>query len=250
MDLKLLRVYLAELVGTFFVVFVGAGTVCAGYVQGGFGVSGGTRLIAALAEGFALAVALSFTFYLSQGCLNPAITLALWVLKRLDGGRVALLITVQVLGAFLAGLALRGLFKEPDLIKARLGTPHLTEALLPGENVVTFGGLAVGALLEFLFTSLVMLAVFATLFDRRAPRLGGMLVGMAQVAVILCGYGLTGGCANPARWFGPAVWQLSLPYGNTVRPLADHLVYWVGPILGALAGGIFYSLVVLPPEKK
>jgi glycerol uptake facilitator-like aquaporin len=74
---------------------------------------------------------------------------------------------------------------------------------------------------------------------------------MAQIAIVLFGFHLTGGCANPARWFGSAIWQLSLSSGPaTVRPMADHLVYWVGPIVGALAGGVFYTAVILPPEKR
>jgi glycerol uptake facilitator-like aquaporin len=76
---------------------------------------------------------------------------------------------------------------------------------------------------------------------------------MAQVAVVLFGFHLTGAAANPARWFGPAVWQMSilanLP-ANVDRPLGDHVVYWVGPVLGALAAAVLYVLLILPPEKK
>jgi glycerol uptake facilitator-like aquaporin len=130
-----------------------------------------------------------------------------------------------------------------------MGTPHL-RALLGPEGAVTLAGIATGVALEFAFTFVLTVAVFATLFDRRAPRLGGVVAGMAQVAVVLFGYHLTGGCANPARWFGTALWELNLPRPAATRPLADHLVYWVGPILGALAGGIGYSAVILPSEKK
>jgi glycerol uptake facilitator-like aquaporin len=70
------------------------------------------------------------------------------------------------------------------------------------------------------------------------------------MAVILFGFHLTGGAANPARWFGPAVWQLSLGDLPTARPLADHVVYWLGPIFGALAGSIFYTMVLMPDERK
>ncbi len=252
-----LRMCLAELFGTFMLVLFAAGTICASFLPidtrtgQAIGQMGGPALAAALASGCALAVVLTATFHLSQGCLNPAVTLALWVLKRLEGGRATLLIAMQMLGAVLAGLALRGLFGEEVLGEARMGTPHLTRALLPAEGVVGLGSLVTGSLLELAFTFLLMVAVFASLFDRRAPKLGGALVGMAQVAIVLFGYHLTGGCANPARWFGSAVWQLTLASGPaTARPLADHLVYWVGPIVGALAGGIFYTAAVLPEEKK
>jgi glycerol uptake facilitator-like aquaporin len=248
MDVKQLRAYLAELVGTFLLVLFSAGALCSAYLPRD--PSGaGPALAAALAYGCAIAVALTFTFYHSNGCLNPAVTLALWVLKRLDGGRAALLIGVQVLGAVLAGLVLRGLFSVDVLTAARMGTPHLTGALVPADGAPGLGSLLTGTVLEAVFTFLVTVAVFASLFDPRAPRLGGVLVGMAQTAVVLFGYHLTGGCANPARWLGPAVWELGLGTGPG-RPLADHLPYWVGPIVGALGGAVFYGAVVLPPENK
>jgi aquaporin Z len=251
------RMYLAELFGAFVLVLFGAGTVCAAYLttdraselRAFFGLVSGNTVAVALAEGCALAVALSATFYVSPGCLNPAITIALWVLKRIDTGRAVGLVGMQVLGAALAGLALRSLFQDDVLAAARMGTPHL-RALKDAEGAVTLAGIATGVALELVFTFVLTVAVFATLIDKRGPRLGGVVAGMAQVAIVLFGYHLTGGCANPARWFGTAVWQLSLPALAEPRPLADHLVYWVGPILGALAGGIGYSAVILPSEKK
>jgi glycerol uptake facilitator protein len=245
-----LRMYLAELIGTFMVVLVGAGTVCSTFLPGDrFAPVGGTTLAVALAEGCILAVALTFAFLVSTGCLNPAVTLTLWVLKRFEGRRAAGLIAVQLLGAVLAGLVVRVLFGSEVLADAAVGTPHL-RALLDPNGAVTLAGWVTGIGLELLFTFIVTVAIFATLFDRRAPRLGGVVVGMAQTAVVLFGYHLTGGSANPARWFGPAVWQLTLDSAQTSRPLADHPVYWVGPILGALIGGIFYTAVIAPPEKR
>jgi glycerol uptake facilitator-like aquaporin len=149
----------------------------------------------------------------------------------------------------LAGLALRLLFADGVLQAARFGAPHL-KALLD-HDAVTLRGLATGTAVEAGLTFLVTCAAFATLIDRRGPRLGGVAVGLAQAAVILVGFRLTGGAANPARWFGPAFWQLTLPGTVLPGPLADHTVYWVGPAVGALVGGIFYSAVILPagPEK-
>ena len=68
---------------------------------------------------------------------------------------------------------------------------------------------------------------------------------------MLLGFNLTGGCANPARWFGPAIWQTTVPALSTgfPGPFADHTIYWVGPVIGALLGGVLYSSVILPPER-
>ncbi len=245
MDLKL-RMYLAELAGTFILVLVGAGTVCAEWLTppsgGEIDVTG-----AALAEGFALAVALTVTLYLSTGCLNPAITLMQWVFRKLETRPAAALIGVQLLGAALAGLVLRFAFSEPVLRDAHFGAPYLKGSLRP-EDAMSVGALVSGTGLELFFGFLVTLAVFSSLFDPRAPRVGGILVGLAQAAVILFGFRLTGGSANPARWFGPAVWQGTLT--NLPPPrLSDVLIYAGGPILGALAAGFLYHALVQPPEK-
>src|SRR6516225_4784228 len=108
MDSKL-RAYLAEFLGMFVLVYLGAGTVCAFYLPKGYPVEV-TGI--ALAVGCALAVMLSTTYLVSGGCLNPAITLLLYVYKRYDRGQMLLLIVVQLLGAVLGGLAVRLTFDD------------------------------------------------------------------------------------------------------------------------------------------
>ncbi len=251
MDTRL-RMYLAELFGTFMVVLIGAGSICASYLPVSdprYYSVGGITLAAALAYGIALAVAVTASFHLSPGCCNPAITLALFVNRRLDFGRMFTLIVMQLLGSFLAGLTLRGLFADNLLVESRMGSPHL-RALLGPHDTVTLGALAAGAGVELMLTFFVTLAAFVTLFDRRAPKLGGYGLGLAQIAAVLFGFHLTGGSANPAMWFGPALWQLSLSMPQATNPLGDHVVYWLGPILGALAASIFYTVVIMPEERK
>jgi aquaporin Z len=247
MDVKL-RMYLAELLGTFAVVLAGAATWCAAYLPGDPRLANSLVLAVtvALAQGCAVAVALSATYHVSNGYLNPAVTVAQWVLKRIDSARAAGLIAAQLLGAVLAGLVVHKLFAEEVLRETHVGTPHILDYLRQPDGSVSRAGLATAVALELAFTFLVTVAVFASFIDPRAPRLGGVLVGMAQIAVILAGFHLTGGSANPARWFGTVVWQ---PLQGT-RPFAEQLPYWAGPIFGALAGAIFYTAVILPPEKK
>lgn len=244
MDEKL-RGYLAELLGTFVLVLFSAGAVCAYHLPWTYPVEVAGI---AMAAGFTLAVLLTATFQVSRGCLNPAVTLILWVFKRLDGRAAAIMIGLQLLGALLAGLALRALFRDDVLAAARLGTPHL-QALLTTEGTITLGGLLAGVILELVFTALLMVAIFAALFDPRAPRLGGLLPGLAQTAIVVVGYHLTGGCANPARWLGTMIWEYTLSPLPSPGPAADHLVYWAGPIVGAFVGAFLYSAVILPPEK-
>jgi aquaporin Z len=246
MDSKL-RPYFAELLGTFVLVFVGAGTVCAAYNND----SGKPALDLAgiaLAQGCALAVALTFsTLDGPGGCLNPALTVMLWVCKRLNGKRTLLFVALQLAGAALAGLLVRVSFSELTLRNTRIGTPHLTMMVDPNAEI-PLNAILAGIGLEAAFTAIIAFAVFATLIDPRRPRQGGVGVGIAQTAVMLLGYNLTGGSANPARWFGTAIWQPTVP-ALSAGAFADHTIYWVGPIIGALVGGILYTSAILPPER-
>jgi glycerol uptake facilitator-like aquaporin len=240
-----LRAYLVELIGTFFLVFLGAVLVCGNYRPGGEQPVG--RVGMALAEGCLLAVLLTATTYVSEGCLNPAVTIMLWVFKRLDTGRTVLLIVVQLAGAALAGWLVTLLFSPDALSKTHVGTPHL-QAFRTPEGDVLLGGLLSGILIEVALTFLLTVAILATLFDPRRPRLGGLGAGLAKTACVLIGFGLTGAAVNPARWFGTAIWQPTLPLLMARHPFADHAVYWMGPIVGALLAGAAYTLI-LPPEN-
>jgi len=244
MDNTFLRGCLAELIGTFALVFVGGGVVCVA------ALADQPRLDATaigLAEGLTLAVALTATQRASGGGLNPALTLMLWVFRRLDTRKFVGFVVAQLIGAVLAGLCLRLLF--PLYIdESHLGTPHLRAFAPQGFGRADIPGIISGVGVEIFFTALVAFAYYATMIDRRGPAMGGLMVGLAQAAVVLFGYRLTGGAANPARWLGPAVWEMTAPGGSAAAVLSDHTVYWLGPIVGALLGGVLYVFVLQAPE--
>jgi glycerol uptake facilitator-like aquaporin len=99
-------------------------------------------------------------------------------------------------------------------------------------EVVTFGQ---GVVVEAVLTFLLVFAVFGTAVDPRAPRVGGFAIGLVLTFDILAGGPLTGASMNPARTFGPAI---------ASGVWADHLVYWVGPILGGIvAAGLYRNLL-------
>ena len=213
------RSYLAELIGTFAVVFIGAGTICAvkqlaelpGQLQPYY-------VSIALAEGFILAAALTATVPVSGGYLDPAITLTLWVFRRLEGSRVLWLIGGQLLGSVLAGLVVRLVFADDVLLPAQNGAPHLNLAAFAGAGR-SLGMLCVlsGIGIELILTFLLTFAIFGTMIDPRAPRLGGLSVGLTLTALVLMGYPLTGASMNPARWFGPTLWELTTVGGEAFR---------------------------------
>ena len=244
---KVLRTYLAELVGTFFLVFLCAVTVCAAHLPAEYRPPVGLTGLA-LAQGCILAVLLSATTLVSEGCLNPAVTLTLWVTKRFEGRQTLALMAVQCMGAVAGGGLAVALFNQEVLRDAFAGTPHLRALREAGGNV-GFGAWLPGVAVEAGLSFLLMLAIFATILDPRRPRLGGVPAGLALTAAVLVGYHLTGAAVNPARWFGSAVWQRTVPQLAGENVFDDHPVYWMGPIIGALLAGIVYTAVLQPPLK-
>lgn len=216
--------FVAELVGTFTLVFVGAGAIILDTHTGG----GVTLLGIAAAHGLALSVAVSITGPISGGHLNPAVTLAMLATKRIPGRKAGGYIVVQLLGATVAGVLLKGLYPAQAVAKSNLGTP----ALGPG---VTFGqGVAIEAILTFL----LVFTIFGVAVDPRAPQhIYGFCIGLTVAFDILAGGPLSGAAMNPARTFGPAL---------AVGFWADHLVYWIGPVLGGLLGAFLYQGLLLP----
>src|SRR4051794_8450593 len=171
---KQLRSCFRELLGTFVLTFLGAPAVCVDHLNSQTGQATLGAVGVALAQGLGIAVGLALAVPHETGYLNPAVTLTLWVYKRLEGKQAVLLIASQFLGAALAGALVRLAFAGNDLVlgAARVGTPHvnlrawdlkaMTVAALPGSLAV-----------EMCLTFILTLVIFATLIDPRAPKLLG-----------------------------------------------------------------------------
>jgi MIP family channel proteins len=210
----------AEAVGTFLFFFVGAGSVVLGDYLAANGGTGPGLLGVALAHGLALAVVVSALGAVSGGHFNPAVTLAVWIMDRITPMRAALYVVAQLVGALAAGLALKAVFAD-SWQASNIGTPALGPGITP----------AVGIGIEAVLTALLVLAVIGTAVDSRAPKIGGLAIGLAVAADILVGGPLTGAAMNPARWFGPAV---------AAGAYADWYVWWIGPAIGSLAAAYLY----------
>jgi MIP family channel proteins len=207
----------AEAVGTFLFFFVGAGAV----VLNDHPTGGGGLVGVALAHGLVLAVLVSALGAVSGGHFNPAVTVAVRLAGRIEPMRAAAYVVAQLIGALAAGLALRWVFPESSWSPSHIGTPAL------GSGIDVLPGIAIEAVL----TTVLVLTVFGTAVDARAPKIGGLAIGLAVGADILMGGPLTGAAMNPARWFGPAV--ASGAYDN-------WYVWWVGPLIGAIVAAVIY----------
>ncbi len=217
---------LAELVGTFAFFAIGAGAIC---INAATEVKLGLLGIA-LAHGLMLSNMINVFGPVSGAHFNPAVTLGALVGKKIKAGQALLYVIAQLIGAVLAGYFLLLIFKDTPAMdpSTSLGTPMLNADLVNSGTAI---------LIEAALTFFLVISVFATGFSNKAPNvpaIGGYGIGLTVTADILMGGPLTGAAMNPARVFGPA-----LASGQW----ASHWVYWVGPLLGGLLAGLFYSRI-------
>lgn len=210
----------AELLGTFGLVFFGAGAVITSGA-GGYGLLG-----VALVHAIVLSVMVSATMSISGGHLNPAVTLALLTARRIDARNAGIYIVAQLIGATLAAFALKGLLPGPMVRATMAGAPHIAGNLT----------LPVAMAMEGLLTFFLVSAVFGTCVNPEAPKIGGFGIGLTLFFDIMIGGTFTGAAMNPARAFGPA-----LVSGSWTA----HAVYWIGPIVGGILAALLWDKVIL-----
>lgn len=207
-----LRRYTAEAIGTGILVFIGAGSIMtdavSGHALGAVGIALSFFLVIA-----ALVVCFG---HLSGAHINPAVTIAMWSIRRFPSRDVMPYVVSQCIGAT-AGA---------ELLRSILGPVGLNGATVP--NVATLPAFAV----EFVFSFALFLVIVAVATDQRVPAgVAPLAVGGAVGFCALQGY-LTGASMNPARSFGPAV-------ASNIWTV--HWLYWVAPITGMLAAAQLYE---------
>ena len=228
MNPKLLKQCVAEFIGTFALIFIGVGAI---HHNAGL-------LAIALAHGLTIAVMVSATGGISGGQLNPAVTFGLLI-----GGKMTLKNSVaywiaQLAGASAAGFILLFLFSgQMDDKKISLAN----SILISGTPDVAKNGIDMtqAILIEAVLTFFLVFVVYGTAVDSRAPKIGGLAIGLTVALDILFGGPFTGAAMNPARVFGPA-----LASGHW-----DHqMIYWVGPMLGGALAGLVYGRFLIRQE--
>ena len=218
--------FTAEFLGTFALVFFGAGAICADrYLQS----SGGIGLLGiALAHGLAMAVMVSALGHISGGHFNPAISIGFWVTKRIGTIEVFLYWAAQILGGIAAAFLLKGVIPQETWRALALGTPEL---------VRDFSTLS-AMLLEAVASFFLVLVFFATSVDERGTfrSIAGFGIGLTITLGILVIAPFTGAAMNPARAFGPAL---------ASNHWTNWGVYWIGPLGGGFIAGLLYDSLYL-----
>ena len=223
--------YLAELLGTFALIFIGSGSVCANYYLVKNGSPGFGLLGIAIAFGFVV-VAVAYSLgYISGAHINPAVTVSMIATRRIKAGVGGMYIVSQIAGATLGGYLLKLLFPEA-LASVFLGTCALGSDVTVTQAIV----------MEAVITFLLVFVVYATVVDKRStPALAGLAIGFVVLFGVMVGGAISGGSMNPARVFGPA-----MASGH----FANHYVWWIGPILGGVTAGFTYDLFFAEKKKK
>lgn len=220
------KVFVAEMIGTFALVFVGAAV----------GMYNAGLLAVALAHGLTLAVFAYAFGHISGTHINPAVTFGLALNGTVKWSDALIYWAAQFAGAILAAYALSA---AVGVVSAEaFGAAQTTGALT---DQFPYYALAVEALLTFFLVNTVLHTAVA---GKGGP-LAGWAIGTTLAIAILAGGPLTGASLNPARTFGPAVVS-----GDAVNGMM-YLIYFVGPLLGAaFAVGVFKLLNAPEPAPE
>lgn len=216
------RILAAELVGTAVLMIGGVGTaVLAGDRVGVLGV----------ALGFGLALMIMTYVVGRVSChLNPAVTLALLLARRIGAAHALFAVIGQLVGAALGGAIVLGIANGRD--DFRRG--EFASNLWSGDR----SGLGATIVVEVVLTALVVLVVLTWSRERATPGLGGVMYGLALVLVHLVSFPVDGTSVNPARSIGTAVYA-TLDSGA----LEQLWAFVVFPLLGAVVGVIVWLMV-------
>jgi len=220
------RKFLAESIGTFGLIFFGAGAILQHQATQSVGTTG-----IAVAHGLAILVGVYAFGHISGGHFNPAVTFGMLLTRRIGLGGAASYWVAQLLGACVAAWILCAAYQGGP-VDVHLGTPAVDPTIGP----------RTAAMLEAVMTFMLVIVIFGSAVDPRAAKgFAGLAIGLTITADVLMGGALTGAAMNPARAFGPALisgyWQ-------------DQWVYWVGPLVGGGTAAILYDRFFLEREPS
>ena len=226
------KVFVAEFIGTFALVFVGAAAGL--YNVGLLGI--------ALAHGFTLAVMAYVYGHISGTHINPAVTLGLATNGNIKWSEAAVYWVAQFSGAALAAFSLRTFV---SLVDANAVAGIATNGVLTADH--PYYAMALEALLTFFLVNTVL----HTTVGGKAGPFAGWTIGTTLTIAILAGGPLTGASLNPARSFGPAIFTEAIKAGTPDwRNPMLYLIYFVGPFIGSIVAVLLYQLFRAEPELR
>lgn len=216
-----MKKYVAEAIGTFVLTFLGCGAaVSLGCAEDNTAAVVGT----AIAFGLSV-VAMAYTIGGVSGChINPAITLACFIDKRISAKDCCGYICGQVIGGIIAGACLAAIYCCTSGLGAN------------GIGAGCHGSVVTALVVEAILTALFVLVVLGTTDSKvGAGNFAGLAIGLSLILIHLVGIHFTGTSVNPARSIGPALFA-----GG--EALANVWVFIVGPFIGSVIAVILWKL--------
>ena len=231
-----MKKYLAEMIGTMVLVLMGCGTAVS---LGCNPVGADLSTVVGTAMAFGLSViAMAYTIGGISGChINPAITLGVFLSKRMSGKDALMYIVFQVIGGLLGAAILYALVTSEGTDFALAGAGLGSNDLQSGVSV------AGGLIAEIVFTCVFVLVVLgATASDNESTgKFAGLAIGLSLILVHLVCIRYTGTSVNPARSFGPALFaQLA---GGPATALSNLWIFIVGPFAGAVLASCIWKVI-------
>ncbi|CAI8618715.1 unnamed protein product [Vicia faba] len=213
---SLLQKLVAEVVGTYFLIFAGCASVAVNKNNDNVVTLPGISIV----WGLAVMVLVYSLGHISGAHFNPAVTIAFATTRRFPLKQVPTYIAAQVFGSTLASGTLRLLFSGKH--------DQFVGTLAAGSNLQAF-------VMEFIITFYLMFIISGVATDNRAiGELAGIAVGSTVLLNVLFAGPITGASMNPARSIGPAFVH------NEYRGI---WIYMVSPILGAVCGAWVYNVI-------
>jgi len=218
-----IKKYPAEFIGTFTLTFMGCGSAVF------LGVAtGGGHLAVALAFGLSI-VAMAYAIGSVSGChINPAVSFAMLMDKRLSVKEFVGYVIAQIAGAVVAAAFLR--------LFVGLGITDMTGGL--GANgVANAGGIGGALLIEVILSFIFIFAILCVTASEKMASVAGIVIGLTLTFVHIVGIPLTGTSVNPARSIGPALFAQG-------EALSVVWVFILAPLTGAILAVVAYRMLV------
>lgn len=224
-----MKKYVAEFIGTFVLTLFGCGSAAlSGGIEGVLGILG-----ISMAFGLSI-VAMAYAIGDISGChINPAVSLAMLITKRMNTTDFIGYVVAQFLGGIAAALVLMGIVGMSDLgavADVGLGQNGFGEASYIGLSMI--GAIIVEIILTFVF----LMTILNVTANASTSHIAGLVIGLCLAFVHILGIPLTGTSVNPARSFGPALFV-----GGTA--LAQVWVFIVAPCIGAALAAVVYNVL-------
>ena len=214
-----MKKYICECIGTAVLVLMGCGTAV---------VSEGNLVATALAFGLAI-IAMAYVIGNVSGChVNPAVSLAMLLSKKMDVKDFAGYVVAQILGAFVGAGILYFILSSTGAGVTGLGTNGFGEGYGIGISMLS------AVIVEIVLTFIFVYTILGVTSDENKSSVAGIVIGLTLVFVHLIGINLTGTSVNPARSLAPAILM-----GGVA--LQQVWVFIVAPFIGAALSAVTYK---------